>query len=123
MATKTIKNLANHESYQITNDNLLYQNTKTPWIRLASTVNINKAEDGNGVLSKLKSFGLSESDIMDSNLARNLILQGGTAFLEDGVDGSGMPSSLTDHNTMFSQRSVMTNGGSTMHSYPRPPTR
>ena len=40
------------DSYQITNDNLLYQNTKTPWIRLASTVNINKAEDGNGVLSK-----------------------------------------------------------------------
>lgn len=48
---------------------------------------------------------------------------GSCNILEDGVDGSGMLSSLTDHNTMFSQRSVMTNGGSTMHSYPRPPTR
>ena len=90
------------DSYQITNDNLLYQNTKTPWIRLASTVNINKAEDGNGVLSKLKSFGLSESDIMDSNLARNLILQGGTAFLEDGVDGAGkLNSGLNYTNSQF----------------------
>ena len=90
------------DSYQITNDNLLYQNTKTPWIRLASSVNITKAEDGEGTLKKLKSYGLSESAIMDSNLARNLILQGGTAFLEDGVDGAGkLNSGLNYSNEQF----------------------
>ena len=90
------------DSYQITNDNLLYQNTKTPWIRLASTVNIEKAEDGEGTLKKLKSYGLSESAIMDSNLARNLILQGGTAFLEDGADGTGkLNSGLNYTNEQF----------------------
>ena len=90
------------DSYQITNDNLLYQNTKTPWIRLASSVNIEKAEDGEGTLKKLKSYGLSESAIIDSNLARNLILQGGTAFLEDGADGTGkLNSGLNYTNEQF----------------------
>ncbi len=78
------------DSYQITNDNLLYQNTKAPWIRLASSVDIKAAEDGLGTLSKLKSFGLSEQAILDDNLAKNLILQGGTSF----IDGdSGKPNS------------------------------
>ena len=39
---------------------------------------------------------------MDSNLARNLILQGGTAFLEDGVDGAGkLNSGLNYTNSQF----------------------
>ena len=57
--------------------NLLAQNGKTPWIRLASTVNITQAEGGGDVFEKLLSFGFSEATILGDNVAKNFILQGG----------------------------------------------
>ena len=67
------KSLGN--STNLTNDNLLYQNGKTPWIRLASTVDIKNMEDS--VFTKLLKFGFSEAELLGDNVAQNFILQGG----------------------------------------------
>jgi len=53
--------------------NLLYYTTKTPWIRLASSVNVNNGK----VLRDLIKMGFPESDISGDNLAKKCILQGG----------------------------------------------
>ena len=82
-------------STNLTQTNLLYQNTKTAWIRLASTVDVSQeseleaialgtASEGEGTYSKLKSYGIPESIINGDTIARNLILQGGTM----GYDGN-----------------------------------
>jgi len=61
-----------------TND-LLYQQTKTPWLRLASSVDL--LQDEGGGIDILKRLGdLPEIDINEiagSGLAKNFILQGG----------------------------------------------
>jgi hypothetical protein len=53
--------------------NLLYYTTKTPWIRLASSVDLNNGK----VLNDLISMGFSKNDISGDNLAKKCILQGG----------------------------------------------
>ena len=63
------------------NKDLITQNAKTPWIRLASTVDIQS--DENGMLQKLKSFGISENLIIGPNAAKNFILQGGATGITD----------------------------------------
>ena len=69
------KSLGN--STNLTPTNLLYQNSKTPWIRMASSVNVRKTKNENGNYQKLLSAGFTESEILGDNIARNFILQGG----------------------------------------------
>jgi hypothetical protein len=54
--------------------NLLYYTTKTPWIRLASSVNVNNGK----VLDDLIKTGFNKSELVGDNLAKNFILQGGS---------------------------------------------
>ena len=53
--------------------NLLYYTTKTPWIRLASSVDLNEGK----VLDDLVKMGFSKNDISGDDLAKKCILQGG----------------------------------------------
>ena len=61
---------------------LKYQNAKTPWIRLASSVNIDPTVE-DGIIKKLKSFGIADRDIASNNAAKNFILQGGVTAITD----------------------------------------
>ncbi len=64
----------------ISTSDLKYYTTKTPWIRLASGVNISETEaSSNSVLNKILSSNnsISRNQIVGDNLAKNLILQGG----------------------------------------------
>ena len=56
------KSLGN--STNLTPTNLLYQNSKTPWIRMASSVNVRKTKNENGNYQKLLSAGFTESEIL-----------------------------------------------------------
>ncbi len=59
-------------------DSLLYQQTKTPWLRMASSVDIQTSSDiENPILKSLVNLGFSESDVNGIALAKNFILQGG----------------------------------------------
>ena len=61
---------------------LLYQQSKTPWLRLASSVDI-ESSDGYGTLDRLLSLpGISQADIKGKQAARNFILQGGALSLD-----------------------------------------
>jgi len=55
-----------------TND-LLYQQTKTPWLRFASSVDIKDSK----LRDSLIGLGFSSSDVSGQSLAKNFILQGG----------------------------------------------
>ena len=68
-----------HKNYG--ESDLKYQNAKTPWIRLASSVNIES--DESGILKKLRSFGIADRDVIGTNAARNFILQGGVVGITD----------------------------------------
>ena len=67
------------------NNDLLYQNNKTPWIRLASSVNIEASTDSTkpGVLEKFNKIGVPRNAMEGRNAARNFILQGGSVGLDD----------------------------------------
>tara|TARA_Y100000356_G_scaffold130161_1_gene132099 strand:+ start:1249 stop:4905 length:3657 start_codon:yes stop_codon:yes gene_type:complete len=60
---------------------LKYQNTKTPWIRLASTANIsqylNDGKTETNVYQKLLKNGLNPNNFLGDKAAKNYILQGG----------------------------------------------
>ena len=60
---------------------LKYQNAKTPWIRLASSVNIES--DESGIIKKLRSFGIADRDVIGTEAAKNFILQGGVTGITD----------------------------------------
>ena len=59
--------------------NLLYQQSKTPWLRLASSVDFYENEQGGiDILKRLSALeGISRTDIEGKNAAKNFILQGG----------------------------------------------
>ena len=76
------------------NNDLLYQNNKTPWIRLASSVDIEQAKDG--VLDKFNKIGISQNQVKGSVAARNFILQGGAM----GIDSQGEFIKYTGINTV-----------------------
>lgn len=59
--------------------NLLYQQSKTPWLRLASSVDFYENETGGiDILKRLSAIeGISRTDIEGKNAAKNFILQGG----------------------------------------------
>ena len=73
----------------IPSKDLQYYTTKTPFIRLASSVNLtNLGEDS--VLQKLLNLGIPESLLSEDQLAKNLILQGGAVssnFPNDPLQG------------------------------------
>tara|TARA_R110002060_G_scaffold26758_3_gene36362 strand:- start:269 stop:3652 length:3384 start_codon:yes stop_codon:yes gene_type:complete len=66
-------------STNLTNTNLLYQNTRSPWLRLASTVDIEAIEGKNTNFTKLAQLGLDDVLIQGDTPARNFILQGGVS--------------------------------------------
>lgn len=62
---------------------LLYQQSKTPWLRLASSVDI-KSTNSYGSLDRLTSLpGINRNEIEGVEAARNFILQGGALSLDD----------------------------------------
>lgn len=67
------------------NKDLLNQNAKTPWIRLASAVDIKPKnnDEADGLLEKLQTFGIESNNIIGRNAARNFILQGGAVSIND----------------------------------------
>jgi len=90
---------------QLTNisaDTLKYYTTKAPWLRLASTVNLEKVPGANSntVLNKLVRAGIPEELIIGDKLAKNFILQGGTLGLND--DGTtNLKKGLNYNNELF----------------------
>ena len=81
----------------------LYQNTKAPFLRLASSVNLtnkgtNNKELKNSVLKKLVSLGVPEDLITQDQLAQNFILQGGSVSNPSGSQDVTLNSGLTNGN-------------------------
>ena len=71
------------KSTDLPTQDLLYQNSKTPWLRLASTVDIQKVEENDGAYQSLLNLGFDKNQIEGPNIAKNFILQGGTMALDD----------------------------------------
>ena len=69
---------------KISSSDLLYQQTKTPWLRLASSVDV---KNEGTILKKALGLGFSESDLLGSGLAKNFMLQGGA--ISTTTEGSG----------------------------------
>ena len=91
----------------IPSKDLQYYTNKTPFLRLASSVNLtnqgtNDSEITNSVLSKLIEAGYSIDDIGGDQLARNFILQGGVVSSnpDDGTF-SGLQKGLNDGSSIF----------------------
>ena len=87
----------------ITPQDLQYYTTKTPFLRLASSVSLTNpsGENNNSVLSKLIANGYNEDLIKDNQLARNFILQGGVTSV-DGEDAfGGLQKGLNDGSSLF----------------------
>ena len=88
------------QTTNISADNLKYYTVKTPWLRLASSVNLTRKDMGdNSVLDKLEKAGVPLESMQGSNLAKNFILQGGSLSLEETVDEEGKITSSTMKNT------------------------
>ena len=65
---------------------LLYQQTKTPWIRLASAVDIMDNESvSNELVGKIIDLGFTRDQIIGSKLAQNFVLQGGAISINDNA--------------------------------------
>jgi len=76
----------------ISADNLKYYTTKTPWLRLASSVNLTQEEDGdNSVLDRLVKAGVNKELIINENLAKSFILHGGTISLDEVIEQNEKP--------------------------------
>tara|TARA_R110001632_G_scaffold208707_1_gene333100 strand:- start:668 stop:3547 length:2880 start_codon:yes stop_codon:yes gene_type:complete len=75
---------------KIPSQDLQYYTTKTPFLRLASSVNLTKGT-GNSVLEKLSmSTGIPESEIINDNLSKRFILQGGVVNHKTGKMNFGL---------------------------------
>ena len=85
--------------------NLQYYTTKTPWIRLASSINVTSIEDNNStVYQKLIDSGLTPEQIQDGNLAKNFVLQGGSISVTNSggnIISNGLNSGLNTTNQTF----------------------
>ena len=62
---------------------LQYQQSKTPWVRLASSIDI----DGKALKNITNLNGFNNNNVKGQNLAKNFILQGGALT----SPGSGIP--------------------------------
>ena len=58
-------------------DDLLYQQSKTPWLRMASSVDIDTDIVTNPILESFIGLGFSKADIAGKALSKNFMLQGG----------------------------------------------
>lgn len=56
---------------------ILFQQSKTPWLRLASSVNISGSKRYPKALKQLLSLGFKRGDIIGNKLSKNCVLQGG----------------------------------------------
>ncbi len=83
-------------SKNIPTKNLIYQNAKSPWLRLSSTVDIKQVEGNDGAYNKLLALGFNGNDILNSNIAKNFILQGGTMYLENDTGNFNAGLNLTN---------------------------
>ena len=105
----------------IPSQDLQYYTSKTPFLRVASSVDLtnrgtNDTEINNSVLSKLISSGYSMGDISGNQLARNFILQGGVVSANPQDDTfSGLQRGLNDGNNIFNGAYGW--GGSTERGY------
>ena len=77
------------QTSNISIDNLKYYTTKTPWLRLASSINLTGEEGDGSVLDKLLKVGVNKELIVDNRLAKNFILQGGAVSLEETTNEEG----------------------------------
>ena len=91
-------------STNLTNTNLISQYSKTPWIRLASTVNIEEITEGNfkgeGTYNKLASYGIDKSLISGDQVARNFMLFGGTSKV-DSNNTASFNAGLNTENALY----------------------
>jgi hypothetical protein len=90
----------------IPESDLIHYNAKTPFIRLASSVNVTKGLGPvyltNSVLQKLaKTSGIPESSISGDQLAKKFILQGGAISDLGGGKTSGLQFGLNDGTDIF----------------------
>ena len=87
----------------ITSQDLQYYTTKTPFLRLASSVSLTNpsGENNNSVLSKLIATGYNEESIRDNQLARNFILQGGVTSVDGEDVFGGLQKGLNDGSSLF----------------------
>ena len=78
-------------SEYLNSDDLKYITTKTPWLRLASSVDLTANEisgsiDPTSVLGKLVANGVNINSIRGNKLAQNFILFGGSMHLDNYYD-------------------------------------
>ena len=86
----------------ISAEDLKYYNTKSPWLRLSSTINLESdtGANSNTVLDKLVRAGIPRELIEGDKLAKNFILQGGTLGINS--DGSiNQKKGLNYNNELF----------------------
>ena len=86
-------------------NSLKYYSAKTPWLRLASSVNLTDIAGDDDVYSRLRNYGFEKNDIINDNLAKNFVLYGGAVSLQDEKSlgdtissFKGLNSGLTDGN-------------------------
>ena len=98
------------KSTDIPSQDLQYYITKAPWIRLASSVDLILDRDESGSLKnmvpkKLEESGVPINDFTGEELARNVILQGGTLSATIGENGeirsNGLKSGLNNGSSLF----------------------
>lgn len=104
-------------SSNLTNTNLISQYSKTPWLRLASTVNITEVDEG--VYSKLTSYGIDGELIKGDLVAKNFILFGGTSN-DSGSLGVGLNSSNQLYNGAYGWGGISDGEGMTRGYVPMP---
>jgi len=90
----------------VTDDTLKYINTKTPWLRLASSVDLTKVDEDGGklhdsVLERLTKRGVNERLIAEDNLAKNFILQGSVSSLDHKNRYEGVKFGLNTVDSLF----------------------
>ena len=85
---------------KIPTQDLQYYTTKTPFLRLVSSVNLTKGKDiKNPVLDKVAMLtGIPESELIGKNLAQRFMLQGGVA---DDKAGKGLKEGLNNGESLF----------------------
>jgi hypothetical protein len=103
-----------------TSKDIQYYTSKTPFLRVASSVNLtNKGAGGkkieNTVLQKLVKAGIPEDQISGDKLAKNFILQGGAVSIDNNNNFSGLNSGLNDGSSLFNGAYGW--GGSTERGY------
>ena len=88
------------QTTNISADDLKYYTTKTPWLRLASSVQLNGEEGDGSVLDKLIKAGVPKELIQGDNLAKNFILQGGALSIDDNGNAK-LNKGLNYNNNIF----------------------